>query len=90
TGTWVSGENLNYSLPEDLTIGTHNYTVNVWDTSGNFNSDTVIITIEPILGSDYLGISISIGSIVIIVIVVGLVCRRRGGPPPVGSGGYDW
>jgi hypothetical protein len=90
SGTWASGENLTYSLPDDLSIGTYNFTVVVWDTSGNYNSDTVIVTIEPIVGGDYLGISISIGSLVIIVVVVGLICRRRGGPPSTVSGGYDW
>jgi len=84
SGIWRSGENITYTLAENLVVGTYNITIRVWDTSGNIAIDTVIVSIEQgsssILG-DYLGISISIGSIVVIVIIAGLVLRKQAGPP---------
>ncbi|MFW9837045.1 MAG: DUF2341 domain-containing protein [Candidatus Thorarchaeota archaeon] len=89
-GTWASGENLTYALPEGLSTGTYNYTVIVWDTSGNYNSDTVLVNIGTVASGDYLVISISIGSIAVIIIVVGLILQKRNGPQSVDNVGYEW
>ncbi|TFH03516.1 MAG: DUF2341 domain-containing protein, partial [Candidatus Thorarchaeota archaeon] len=93
SGTWTSGEYLNYTL-DDLTLSSYNVTIVVWDTSGNYARDTVLVNIEegsiqPI--GDYLVVTISIGSIGVIVVIVGLICRNKGGVqsgPP--DSGYSW
>jgi len=92
-GTWSSGENLTYSL-ESLNLASYNVTIAVWDTSGNFASDTVLVDIEGysvLPFGDILVITISIGSVVAIVVIGGLICRSKGGgPPPSSPSSYDW
>ncbi len=85
SGSWTSGENLTYTILSSLTPGSYNLTVVVWDTSGNSDTDTVIVTLQEvpsIFGGNLLVISITIGSLVVIVIISGLICRNRteGGP----------
>jgi hypothetical protein len=93
SGTWASGENLTYSLPEGLPAGEYNITLIVFDTSGNYAIDTVTVTIDEGTtpgGVDYLAITISAGSIIVIVIVIGLLLQKRSGPADIGSSGYEW
>lgn len=79
SGLWTNGDNLAYAVSENMTIGTYNITIIVWDTSGNFASDTVLISIRvvPVI-VDYVGVSIIIGSLVAIVIIGSIVCKNRG------------
>jgi len=92
SGTWISGENLTYTL-ESLSVSSYNITIVVWDTSGNYATDTVFISIEegsiPGIG-DYLVIIISFGSLGVIVIIIGLICRNKGGPKQGSPSSYDW
>jgi hypothetical protein len=92
SGLWTSGENLTYTLV-NIIASSYNITIAVWDTSGNYASDTVFVSIDegsiPAIG-DYMVITISIGSIAVLVIVVGLVCRNKRGSQPVSPVGYDW
>ncbi len=92
SGTWISGENLTYTL-ESLSVSSYNITIVVWDTSGNYATDTVFISIEegsiPGIG-DYMVIIISFGSLGVLVIIVGLICRNKGGPRQRSPSSYDW
>jgi len=92
SGTWISGENITYTLAEILGLGTYNITIAARDTSNNYAIDTVIISIE---GSsrffgDYLVITIAIGSLAAIVIIAGLILRNRATPQSVNPSGYRW
>ncbi|MFW9959093.1 MAG: hypothetical protein ACFFCT_13565, partial [Candidatus Odinarchaeota archaeon] len=84
SGIWRSGGNITYALTEDLAVGTYNITIKVWDTSGNLAIDTIFVFIEQgsnAILDEYLGIGISIGSIVVIVIIAGMILRKRVGAP---------
>jgi len=84
SGIWRSGGNITYTLAENLAVGTYNITIKVWDTSGNLATDTVFVFIEQgssAILDEYLGIGISIGSIVVIVIIAGMILRKRVGAP---------
>jgi hypothetical protein len=95
SGTWTSGENLTYTISQ-LTTTSYNVTIIVWDTSGNYARDTVLVNIEqesvqPF--GDILVVSVSIGSFAVIVVIVGLICRNKGGAESLASSpdpGYSW
>ncbi|MFW9918617.1 MAG: hypothetical protein ACFFED_03390 [Candidatus Thorarchaeota archaeon] len=91
SGTWTSGENLTYVLSADLVPGIYNITVVVWDTSGNYDSDTVYVSLLEValpFGGDILIISITIGSLVVIVILSSIICRNRAGGAPSSVSDY--
>jgi len=44
--SWSSGIVVTYDIPDGLGIGTYTYTINFTDVFGNFNTDTVFITIQ--------------------------------------------
>ncbi|MFW9961772.1 MAG: hypothetical protein ACFFDV_12190, partial [Candidatus Thorarchaeota archaeon] len=84
SGIWRSGGNITYTLAENLAVGTYNITIKVWDTSDNLATDTVFVFVEQgssAILDEYLGIGISIGSIVVIVIIAGMILRKRVGSP---------
>jgi len=81
TSSWVSGENISYAIADDLAPGIYNITVKVWDTSGNYDTDTVFVVKQEAGGlftGDILVIGITIGSLVVIVVISGLICKNRG------------
>jgi len=43
---WTSGVVITYNIPDDLTVGVYNYTVNFVDYFGNFITDRVVFTVE--------------------------------------------
>ncbi len=92
SGTWTSGQNQTYTLV-NLIERSYNITIVVWDTSGNYATDTVFISIDEGLipsNGDYLAFTISIGSIAVVVIIIGLICRSKSGSPAGNPNTYDW
>jgi len=43
---WSSGVMVTYDIPDGLEIGSYIYTINFMDIFGNFNTDTVLITVQ--------------------------------------------
>jgi len=43
---WSSGVVVTFDIPEGLGIGSYTYTINFTDIFGNFNTDTVLITVQ--------------------------------------------
>jgi len=43
---WSSGVVVTYDIPDGLGIGSYTYTINFTDIFGNFNTDTVLITVQ--------------------------------------------
>ncbi len=92
SGIW-NGTDVIYNLVS-LELGMYVYQIIVFDTSGNSETDTVLVFVleDPNLfvPLDFTLI-ISIGGISVIVIVVGLICSKRGQGAPASAGPrYDW
>ncbi|MHA1675185.1 MAG: right-handed parallel beta-helix repeat-containing protein [Promethearchaeota archaeon] len=47
TSTWANGSTITFNI-DDLDVGTYNYTIIVFDASGNSVSDTVIVIVSPV------------------------------------------
>jgi len=43
---WVSGDAINYNLPDRLSVGSYIYTINFTDFTGNFIIDSITFTVE--------------------------------------------
>jgi len=76
--TWSSGAAITYNIPNGLAVGEYSYTVNIYDESGNYVSDTITVMVrEPSadpgipFGNFYL-IFLAVG-----IIVVVFVHKRR-------------
>ncbi len=81
SGSW-NGSSITISV-DGLEPGAYEYTIVVTDTSGNYDSDSVLVIVTSNWWYDYgnlLSTSITAGSILVIVIVGGaIICRRRAG-----------
>ena len=44
--TWTSGGTITYNIPDDFTVGVYIYTINFTDTSRNFITDPITLTVE--------------------------------------------
>jgi hypothetical protein len=44
--TWISGGAIKYDIPEKMGVGTHTYTITVYDLEGNVVTDSVDFTVE--------------------------------------------
>jgi hypothetical protein len=92
SGSWTSGGNLTYTL-EDVTLGSYNITIVVWDPSGNYAIDTVFISIDEETAQplgDVLVVAISVGSLGVIVVIVGLICRNKNSTQLSTPDSYGW
>ena len=43
---WTSGVAITYNIPDGIAVGVYDYTINFTDNYGNFNTDSVEITVE--------------------------------------------
>jgi len=88
TGNWNSSLDSIEINVDGLAVGVYNYTIVVSDTSGNRNSDSVIVVVLPAATDptepespfdiiDILSFTITIGSLVVIVVIVTVACRAR-------------
>ena len=88
TGNWNSSLDSIEINVDGLAVGVYNYTIVVSDTSGNRNSDSVIVVVLPAATVptepespfdiiDILSFTITIGSLVVIVVIVTVACRAR-------------
>ncbi len=88
-GSWSEG-NIIYQIPSNLLAGVYNYTIVVYDTSGNFASDTIIVEIQQTwiegLG-DITVMAITIGGFSVIVIVVVLILKNK---QEIGVSGFEY
>ena len=87
-GFWESGEEITQSL-DSLSIGTYNYTLSAFDTSGNKASSSVIVTVynpnsttttttqPPEIPISLITTVVSISSIAIIALVAYLTLKKR-------------
>jgi hypothetical protein len=92
SGNWTDGEYLTYTLT-NIAINDYNITIVVWDTSGNFATDTVFVNIQQLpiqTGGNLLVIGISIGSIAIIMVIAAQVCRSQRGAQSAPPEPYGW
>jgi hypothetical protein len=84
SGTWSSGANITVAGLDTLSAGVYNYTLVVYDTSGNRAVDTVLVVVaQPWYGSGQgmVAIGVTAGGLLVIIIVGALIIRNRGQQP---------
>jgi hypothetical protein len=84
SGTWSSGDNITVTNLGTLSIGVYNYTLVVFDTSGNSAADTVfVVVVQPwyASGEGMVAIGVTAGGFLIIIIVGALILRNRSQQP---------
>ncbi len=84
SGTWSSGVNITVTGLGTLNAGVYNYTLVVFDTSGNRAVDTVfVIVVQPWYagGEGMIAIGVTAGGFLVIIIVGALILKNRSQQP---------
>jgi len=80
SGPWTSGTPVTIDLT-DLTVGTYNVTIQFFDESGNYVTDTVLVTVQENIptngGIDAALLAIIGGSLALVIIIAIVIIRTR-------------
>ncbi|MBN2228803.1 MAG: hypothetical protein JW779_04345 [Candidatus Thorarchaeota archaeon] len=74
TNSW-NGSDITQNV-DGLSVGTYNYTLWLYDCSGNSAMSSVIVTVQPMIGSA-LTMIVAIGSVASILIVIVIIIRKK-------------